>query len=76
MSPAPAELADMQREMIPIAQLSSGEQAHLWISGLTLAHMDAFLKGQREAKQFLAGDMEGELRRRRVEVILHRPWLS
>ena len=73
MSPVPPELADMQREMIPISQLSSGEQAHLWIRGLTLAHMDAFLKGQREAKQFLAGDLEGELAKRGVEVILHRP---
>ena len=72
MNPVPPELADMQREMIPIAQLSSGEQAHLWIRGLTLAHMDAFLKEQREAKQFLAGDIEGGLAKRGVEVILHR----
>jgi hypothetical protein len=35
----------MQREMIPMAQLSTGEQAHLSIRGLTLAHTDAFLKG-------------------------------
>lgn len=74
MSPVPSELADMQREMIPIAQLCSGEQAHLWTRGLALAHMDAFLKDQREAKQFLAGDIEGELAKRGVEVILHRPW--
>jgi len=66
MSPAPPELADMQGEMIPMAQLSTGEQAHLSIRGLTL-------KGQREAKQFLADDIEGQLGRRRVEVILHRP---
>ncbi len=73
MSPVPPELAEMQKEMIPIAQLSSGEQAHLWIRGLTLAHMDAFLKDCRDAKEFLVGDVEGELARRGVEVILHRP---
>jgi hypothetical protein len=34
----------MQKEMRPITELSSGEQAHLWVRGLTLAHMDAFLR--------------------------------
>jgi dienelactone hydrolase len=69
--PMPAEVAQMQKEMRPIAELSSGEQAHLWARGLALAHMDAFLKKQNEAQQFLAGDIEGELARRGVEVILH-----
>ena len=73
MTPVPPELADMQKEMIPIAQLSSGAHAHLWIRGLTLAHMDAFLKDLRDAKQFLVGDIEAELATRGVEVILHRP---
>ncbi len=73
MSPVPPELAEMQREMIPFAQLSSREQAHLWICGLTLAHMDAFLKDQRNAKQFLAGDIAGELAKRGVDVISYRP---
>ncbi|HYL82642.1 MAG TPA: dienelactone hydrolase family protein [Candidatus Angelobacter sp.] len=73
MSPVPPEVAEMQREMIPFAQLCSGERAHLWIRGLTLAHMDAFLKDQREAKQLLAGDIEGELAKRGVEVMVHRP---
>lgn len=72
MSPVPSELAEMQREMLPISELSSGEQAHLWIRGLALAHMDAFLKQESAAKQFLAGDVESELARRGVEVILHR----
>ena len=72
MSPVPRELADMQKEMIPIAELSSGEQAHLWIRGLAVAHMDAFLKDQRKAIEFLAGDIAGELAKRGVEVTLHR----
>lgn len=71
MSPAPPELEAMQREMLPISKLSSGDQAHLWIRGLALAHMDAFLIQRPEARQFLAGDIERELARRGVDVILH-----
>jgi dienelactone hydrolase len=69
----PAEVTQMQSEMRPITQLASGEQAHLWVRGLALAHMDAFLKHQDEAHQFLAGDIESELARRGVDVILHKP---
>jgi dienelactone hydrolase len=71
--PMPAEVAQMQRETLPIAELCTGEQAHLWVRGLTLAHMDAFLKEQPEAQEFLSGDIEDELARRQVEVILHMP---
>jgi dienelactone hydrolase len=71
--PMPAAVAQMQKEMLPIAELCSGEQAHLWIRGLTLAHMDAILNRRQEAQQFLAGDIEGELARRGVEVIVHKP---
>jgi len=59
------------KEMRPIGELSSGEQAHLFIRGLTLCHMDANLKGDKRARQFLAGDVEAELRARGVEVIAH-----
>jgi dienelactone hydrolase len=71
--PVPADVAQMQKEMRSIGELCTGEQAHLGIRGLALAHMDAFLKHQGEAQQFLAGDIEGELARRGVEVILHKP---
>jgi dienelactone hydrolase len=71
MPPMAPELAQMQAEMRPIAELSSGEQAHLWVRGLTLAHMDAILNEQREAQQLLAGDIEGELAKRGVEVKQH-----
>jgi dienelactone hydrolase len=70
--PMPAEVAQMQKEMRPISELCSGEQAHLWVRGLTVAHMDATLKRRHEAQQLLAGDVEGELARRGVEVILHK----
>ena len=61
------ELAWMGEEMRPIAELCSGEQAHLFVRGLTLCHMDAVLRNQKEAQRFLAGDMEGELARRGIE---------
>jgi dienelactone hydrolase len=69
--PMPTEVAQMQKEMRPIAELCSGEQAHLWVRGITLAHMDAFLGDLHEAQQFLHGDVEGEMKKRGVEVILH-----
>ena len=71
--PMPAEVAQMQKEMLPIADLCSGEQAHLWVRGLTLAHMDAILNRRREAQQLLASDIEGELAKRGVAVIAHKP---
>ena len=71
-APMPAEVAQMQKEMRPIAELCSGEQAHLWVRGLTLAHMDAFLRDRHEARLFLAGDVEGEMKKRGLDVILHQ----
>jgi hypothetical protein len=37
----PAELAWIQKEMRPITELCSGEQAQLFVRGLTLCQMDA-----------------------------------
>jgi len=62
------ELAWLQKEMRPMAELCSGEQAHLFIRGLTVSHMDAVLKEKGEARRFLAGDIEGALAARGVEV--------
>lgn len=61
------ELAWITKEMRPMAELCSGEQAHLFVRGLTLCHMDATLRGQAEARRFLAGDIAGELARRGVD---------
>jgi predicted dienelactone hydrolase len=63
------DLAWLPSEMLPIAQLCSGEQAHLFTRGLTLCHFDAVLKGSEEARRFLAGDVVGELAARGVEAI-------
>jgi hypothetical protein len=63
----PEELSWIPREMKPINELSSGEQAHLFVRGLTLAHMDAALKQTPEAGRFLEEGLLGELAARSVE---------
>jgi pimeloyl-ACP methyl ester carboxylesterase len=65
-TPWPGELAWMPKEMLRIEELCSGEQAHLFVRGLTLSHLDAVLKREERAQQFLEGDVEGELGRRNV----------
>ncbi len=68
----PEELSWIPREMRPIAELSSGEQAQLFVRGLALAHLDATLKQTAEARRFLEGDIVGELAARSVEAVEHR----
>jgi hypothetical protein len=70
------ELAWLPQEMRPIAELCSGEQAHLFVRGLTLCQMDAILKRQETAQQFLAGDIEAELAARGVEAFVHQAQVS
>ena len=71
--PWTGELAWIPKEMRPIAELSSGEQAHLFVRGLTLGHMDAILRRREEAQRFLLGDLEAELAVRSVDGIVHKP---
>jgi pimeloyl-ACP methyl ester carboxylesterase len=71
--PWPGDLAWLPNEMRPIAELCSGEQAHLFVRGLTLCHLDAILKQQEDARRFLTGDIEAELAERSVDVIVHKP---
>lgn len=68
----PGNLAWMTEEMRPIAELCSGSQAHLFVRGLTVCHMDAVIREQEEARRFLAGDIEAELAARGVDVIAHK----
>jgi dienelactone hydrolase len=70
---ATGDLAEMQKEMLLIAELCSGEQAHLWVCGLTLCHMNAVLRRNAEAQRFLARDIEAELAARGIEAVLHKP---
>lgn len=50
----PADLAWLRDEIRPIGELCSGEEAHRFVRGLTLAHFDATLRDSEAARQFLA----------------------
>jgi predicted dienelactone hydrolase len=50
----------------PVADCSP-DGAHLFTRGLALAHFDAFLKGEPDAKHFLDGDVVAALRARGVD---------
>jgi predicted dienelactone hydrolase len=71
-APLSAELAAIQNEMLPITQLCSGQQAHEFARGLTVAHLDANLKRRREAQRLLTADIEAELARRDIAAIVHK----
>ena len=65
------ELDYLQKEMRPIAELCTGEQSHLFVRGLTVAHFDAVLKQNDEARRFLVCDIQAELASRGVEAFVH-----
>lgn len=66
--PFAGELAWIPKEMRPIEELCSSDEAHLFVRGLAVSHMDANLKQLDEAQEFLSGDLERELKARGVEV--------
>jgi dienelactone hydrolase len=68
----PGDGAWIPAAMRPMAELASGEQAHVFVRGLTLAHLDATLRGLDAARRFLDGDVEAELTARGVKAIAHR----
>ena len=70
--PASGELAWI-RQMRPITELCSGDQAHLFVRGLTLGHLDAALRRDGQAQRFMRGDIEAELAERGVDATSHRP---
>jgi dienelactone hydrolase len=61
------EAAWIPAAMRPIAELSSGEEAHTFVRGLSLAHFDATLRHVNAADRFLSGDVEATLASRGVE---------
>jgi dienelactone hydrolase len=65
--PLPPEAAYLQAEALPMTELCNGDQAHTFVRGLTLAHLDATLRDDPAAARFLAGDLEAELAARGVE---------
>ena len=70
--PWSAEFARIQQEMRPITELCSGQQAHLFIRGLALCHLDASLRGNEAARQFWAGDIKAKLEQRGIDAIIHK----
>jgi dienelactone hydrolase len=67
----PGELAWLPKAMQPIGELCSGEQAHVFVRGLTLCHLDATLGEQERARKLLSGAVEAELARRGVDGFAH-----
>ncbi len=67
----PGDLAWISKEMRPIAELCSEDDAHLFVRGLTLCHMDAALRRREEAQRFLDGNIEAELAARGIGAMVH-----
>jgi dienelactone hydrolase len=63
----PGDAAWIPGAMRPMAELCSGEAAHSFASGLTLAHLDDSLRQRPEARRFLDGDIVAELAARGIE---------
>lgn len=68
----PPEAAWLSEQMRPIAELCSGDEAHRFVRGLTLAHLDASLRGVEGAAAFLDSDVAAALAERGVEAFVER----
>ena len=68
-----ADHGHFEDEVEQQAELCSREQAHLFVRGLTLCHMDAILRRQEAAQRFWLRDVEVELAARGVDVMVPRP---
>jgi hypothetical protein len=69
----PGDAAWMPAAMKPIAELSSGTQARAFAHSLTLAHLDATLRGDQAAAAFLDADAERLLAAHGVDAFECRP---
>jgi dienelactone hydrolase len=70
--PAVGDLAWLS-EMRPIAELCPPDDAHLFVRGLTVAHLDATLRGNDDAQRFLRRDVQAELAARGVDATVYEP---
>ena len=59
----------MPAATLPISELCSGAQAHLFARGLTLSHLDAALRRSADAERFFGSDVQAELAARGVEAV-------
>jgi dienelactone hydrolase len=63
----PGDAAWMPAAMLPMARLTPPEQAHAFTRGLTLAHLDACLRGDARARAWLASGVAEHLAARQIE---------
>jgi hypothetical protein len=61
-----SELVAPELPCSPITQLCPGEHGHTFARGLSLAHLDATLRGNDAAEQFLTANAETALASRGV----------
>jgi dienelactone hydrolase len=71
--PLAGELAWLPREMRPIDALCTGEHAELFVRGMTLCHLDATIREHQRAREILGDDLQAQLARRGVAVVVHPP---
>ncbi|MHA2282801.1 MAG: hypothetical protein ACXAC5_18310 [Promethearchaeota archaeon] len=57
--------------MHPISDLHPSKGAYEYLRGLGLAHMDTYLKGKKEAKDFLASDLKTLLAEQGIDITLY-----
>lgn len=69
----PGEAAWMTAAMLPMSQLCPGKHGHAFARGLSLAHLDAVLRGNNAAERFLADGAESALAARGVEAVEYHP---
>jgi predicted dienelactone hydrolase len=72
-TPLSGPVAQIQRRMRPISELCSGEESHLMVRGLTVAHFDATLRGSLRAQRFLNDDLAAELADRGIAATIIGP---
>lgn len=68
----PGSAAWIPEAMRPFADLASAEQGHLFVRGLTVAHLDATIRALDSAERFLATQVEIELAARGIAARRHR----
>ena len=69
----PGEAAWMTAAMLPMSELCPGEHGHTFTRGLSLAHLDAALRGNDAAGRFLTGGAQSALAARGVQAVQYRP---
>ncbi len=65
----PGEAAWMTAAMLPVSELCPGEHGHAFARGLTLAHLDAVLRGSAAADEFLATQAESALAAHGIDAV-------